>query len=147
MCWKDTCATCGKFTWAGWGLHIDNALREVDEQDRCPGWRTGKCTLVPAAAAAAAFNANTKFDGDKGRRRGRKRGEGGLGLPLPGPLGGGAGATRSSSVGNVCGDDGDDGHHKPIKYTCPDCGKKDIISSMCTFLILSLSQSNRLGTS
>ena len=24
-------------------MHIDSALRGVAEEDRCPGWKTGKC--------------------------------------------------------------------------------------------------------
>jgi hypothetical protein len=49
MCMKVTCRECGKATWAGCGMHIDSALRSVTEADRCPGWRTGKCTGVQAA--------------------------------------------------------------------------------------------------
>jgi hypothetical protein len=48
MCRKVNCNQCGKATWAGCGLHIDSALRGVDESLRCPGWRTGKCTSSDA---------------------------------------------------------------------------------------------------
>jgi len=41
----DDCKTCGKATWAGCGLHIDSALRGISEEARCPGWKTGRCTL------------------------------------------------------------------------------------------------------
>lgn len=36
MCWKDKC-NCGKWTWAGCGKHIDNALKGIAEEDRCKG--------------------------------------------------------------------------------------------------------------
>ena len=48
MCMRTTCRSCGKSTWAGCGMHIESALRGVDEAERCAGWRTGKC--APAAA-------------------------------------------------------------------------------------------------
>mmetsp|Transcript_21229 Transcript_21229/g.36247 ORF Transcript_21229/g.36247 Transcript_21229/m.36247 type:complete len:99 (-) Transcript_21229:142-438(-) len=50
MCWKDDCKTCGKATWAGCGLHIDSALRGISEEARCPGWKTGRCTLSDGQA-------------------------------------------------------------------------------------------------
>jgi hypothetical protein len=37
MCTPVTCGTCGKITWAGCGLHIEEALAGVPEQHRCPG--------------------------------------------------------------------------------------------------------------
>ena len=43
MCRLVDCETCGKKTWAGWGLHIDQALQGVDTNVRCRGWKTGKC--------------------------------------------------------------------------------------------------------
>ncbi|KAL3809321.1 hypothetical protein ACHAXA_008720 [Cyclostephanos tholiformis] len=27
-------------------MHIDSALRGVGEEERCPGWQTGKCPLL-----------------------------------------------------------------------------------------------------
>ena len=47
MCKKIECNVCGKATWAGCGQHIDTALQGVAEADRCPGWRSGKCTAQP----------------------------------------------------------------------------------------------------
>ncbi|KAL4171268.1 hypothetical protein KRP22_009364 [Phytophthora ramorum] len=42
MCMKVECPTCHKPTWKGCGQHIDAALTGVKEEDRCPGWKTGK---------------------------------------------------------------------------------------------------------
>lgn len=35
MCYKVTCATCGKASWGGCGKHIDSALKGVAMEDRC----------------------------------------------------------------------------------------------------------------
>jgi hypothetical protein len=35
MCSPVTCANCGKTTWAGCGLHIDEALAGVPSEARC----------------------------------------------------------------------------------------------------------------
>ena len=35
MCYKTTCTKCNKPTWAGCGNHIETALKDVPEQDRC----------------------------------------------------------------------------------------------------------------
>lgn len=35
MCRKVTCEKCGKPTWAGCGLHIESALKDVPKEDRC----------------------------------------------------------------------------------------------------------------
>mmetsp|Transcript_8479 Transcript_8479/g.11658 ORF Transcript_8479/g.11658 Transcript_8479/m.11658 type:complete len:146 (+) Transcript_8479:136-573(+) len=43
MCWKDKCLWCAKITWAGCGLHITNALKDVAMEDRCKGWEFGSC--------------------------------------------------------------------------------------------------------
>lgn len=37
MCHAVTCRTCGKTTWSGCGLHVDQALAGVAFEDRCPG--------------------------------------------------------------------------------------------------------------
>jgi hypothetical protein len=37
MCQPATCSTCGKVTWQGCGLHIEEALAGVPEENRCPG--------------------------------------------------------------------------------------------------------------
>ena len=42
MCWADQCGSCKKMTWAGCGKHIDNALKDVNLSNRCPGWSAGK---------------------------------------------------------------------------------------------------------
>ena len=35
MCQKVTCSRCGKATWSGCGLHIEEALRGVPASQRC----------------------------------------------------------------------------------------------------------------
>jgi len=47
MCRQTDCKNCTKKTWAGCGKHIDSALRDVPEADRCSGWKTGKCLDPP----------------------------------------------------------------------------------------------------
>lgn len=37
MCRATTCRTCGKTTWAGCGHHVDQVMKDVPRQDRCPG--------------------------------------------------------------------------------------------------------------
>ncbi|RMZ93943.1 hypothetical protein BpHYR1_021487, partial [Brachionus plicatilis] len=35
MCHRVTCKTCNKPTWAGCGMHIEQALKNVPVEDRC----------------------------------------------------------------------------------------------------------------
>jgi hypothetical protein len=35
MCYRVKCGKCGKPTWQGCGLHIEQALKGVPEADRC----------------------------------------------------------------------------------------------------------------
>jgi hypothetical protein len=37
MCRPVTCRACGKTTWAGCGQHIDQVMRGVPKDERCPG--------------------------------------------------------------------------------------------------------------
>lgn len=37
MCRPATCKTCGKTTWAGCGMHVDQVMSGVPKADRCPG--------------------------------------------------------------------------------------------------------------
>ena len=37
MCTPVTCGICGKTTWAGCGLHVEEALAGVPEDRRCQG--------------------------------------------------------------------------------------------------------------
>ena len=42
MCRRVTCKTCGKPTYAGCGMHIEQVLGDVEPADRCGGHeRTG----------------------------------------------------------------------------------------------------------
>mmetsp|Transcript_21551 Transcript_21551/g.43273 ORF Transcript_21551/g.43273 Transcript_21551/m.43273 type:complete len:170 (+) Transcript_21551:65-574(+) len=43
MCWADLCQHCKKMTWAGCGLHIDEAMANTPMKERCAGWETGSC--------------------------------------------------------------------------------------------------------
>ncbi len=37
MCRAVKCKTCGKTTWAGCGQHVDQVMRSVPAEQRCPG--------------------------------------------------------------------------------------------------------------
>ena len=37
MCRPTTCRTCGKTTWAGCGMHVDQVMARVPRENRCPG--------------------------------------------------------------------------------------------------------------
>lgn len=50
MCQPATCPRCGKTTWAGCGLHVDEVMEHVAPADRCPGHDEP----VPASAPAGA---------------------------------------------------------------------------------------------
>eukprot|EP00967_Tisochrysis_lutea_P102946 scaffold155215_cov39-Tisochrysis_lutea.AAC.1 len=52
MCFKCDCPTCGKPSWKGCGMHIEQALRGVPVESRCPGWKSGRCQ--PATGGTAA---------------------------------------------------------------------------------------------
>ena len=50
MCWKVACLSCGKYTWEGCGFHITDAMKDIDEKDRCSNWLfgvTSGCTNLP----------------------------------------------------------------------------------------------------
>jgi hypothetical protein len=42
MCRAVLCKTCGKATWAGCGMHVDQVLAGVPAADRCPGHARGE---------------------------------------------------------------------------------------------------------
>lgn len=37
MCSPATCRRCGKTTWTGCGQHVDQVMRGVPRDQRCPG--------------------------------------------------------------------------------------------------------------
>ena len=37
MCRAVVCKTCGKTTWAGCGMHVDQVMAGVPASNRCPG--------------------------------------------------------------------------------------------------------------
>ncbi|WP_314686946.1 hypothetical protein [uncultured Bifidobacterium sp.] len=37
MCYEVTCPICGKRTWAGCGMHVDQVMRNIPKDQRCPG--------------------------------------------------------------------------------------------------------------
>lgn len=37
MCHQATCKTCGKVTWRGCGMHVDQVMRGVPASQRCQG--------------------------------------------------------------------------------------------------------------
>jgi GTP cyclohydrolase II len=52
MCRRVTCSACGKPTFAGCGMHIEQVLGDVAKDDRC------HCREKPAKAGAAAASTN-----------------------------------------------------------------------------------------
>ncbi len=48
MCHRVKCRKCSKPTWAGCGMHVEDALRGVPKAERC------QCREQAAAAKAAA---------------------------------------------------------------------------------------------
>jgi hypothetical protein len=42
MCRPTTCRTCGKTTWAGCGMHVDQVMARVPRDNRCPGHPTAE---------------------------------------------------------------------------------------------------------
>jgi hypothetical protein len=69
MCKKKVCNSCGKYTWAGWGLHIDQALQGIDEQDRCPGWKIGECIEMKHSKACKLCQQGTDAQEPRARHR------------------------------------------------------------------------------
>mmetsp|Transcript_4021 Transcript_4021/g.4644 ORF Transcript_4021/g.4644 Transcript_4021/m.4644 type:complete len:101 (+) Transcript_4021:196-498(+) len=47
MCRKVKCSKCGKWTWAGCGMHIESALAGIKPEDRCSCNGNQKTTTVP----------------------------------------------------------------------------------------------------
>ena len=37
MCRAISCRVCGKTTWAGCGMHVNQVMAHVPKADRCPG--------------------------------------------------------------------------------------------------------------
>ena len=63
MCRKINCPDCTKFTWAGCGMHIANALAGVPEEARCAEWaKTSGCgvkAIAPTCGDAVKVDANS----------------------------------------------------------------------------------------
>lgn len=47
MCSKIKCVHCGKWTWTGCGLHVEQALKGVKEEERCQGSYGGIFKICP----------------------------------------------------------------------------------------------------
>lgn len=62
MCSQAKCKHCGRPSWMGCGQHVENALRNVPVQDRCPNYKKhnayGPCNAPPMPGwdASAAQN-------------------------------------------------------------------------------------------
>lgn len=52
MCRRVTCSACGRPTFAGCGMHVEQVLGDVAEDDRC------HCREKPTKAGAAAASKN-----------------------------------------------------------------------------------------
>lgn len=54
MCSPVACRTCGKTTWAGCGMHVDDVMRNVPKAQRCTCDRSES---KPATKTSGAFAA------------------------------------------------------------------------------------------
>lgn len=59
MCAPTKCRSCGKTTWTGCGMHVDQVMRGVPTSDRC--------TCDDAASAAAPKKSGSVFSRLRGR--------------------------------------------------------------------------------
>ena len=48
MCRRVQCATCGKATFAGCGMHVEQVLAGVPMSDRCQGHARAKAEETPS---------------------------------------------------------------------------------------------------
>jgi len=55
MCRRVTCPTCGKPTFAGCGMHIEQVLGDVPKADRCKCSESSKATPGAGSPGAGGF--------------------------------------------------------------------------------------------
>lgn len=55
MCHRVNCSKCGKPTWSGCGMHVEEALRGVPKEKRC------RCREEAAAAKAQRGESGTSW--------------------------------------------------------------------------------------
>jgi hypothetical protein len=48
MCRQVKCKQCGKITWAGCGMHVDQVMASVPSSQRCPGHAQRAAKAAPA---------------------------------------------------------------------------------------------------
>jgi hypothetical protein len=73
MCQRVTCKTCGKATYQGCGMHVEQVLAGVPASERCSCASTGSGTAASTVSAAAAASADTGRGGLLSRLLGSKR--------------------------------------------------------------------------
>jgi len=111
----------------------------VSEEGRCPGWRTGKCTLLPVILDHEEEDYYSHLIGGVYVHDGGQAEEGGWRRSrVQGDVFGSA--TRSSSVGKVCSGGGGE-CCGPCKYTCPDCGMT--MQASCNALLLKVIKAHK----
>ncbi|MBB3038200.1 hypothetical protein [Hoyosella altamirensis] len=47
MCYPVQCGECGKTTWSGCGMHVDQVMRDVPAAQRCDGHRVTRKAPLP----------------------------------------------------------------------------------------------------
>ncbi|HTJ69540.1 MAG TPA: hypothetical protein VL551_18525 [Actinospica sp.] len=67
MCQRVTCKTCGKATYQGCGMHVEQVLAGVPASERCRCESTGAGAGTGAGAAASAVFAAASASADAGR--------------------------------------------------------------------------------
>ncbi|SDT19652.1 hypothetical protein [Jiangella sp. DSM 45060] len=46
MCHPALCKTCGRTTWRGCGLHVQQVMAGIPEEERCPGHGSERGSLL-----------------------------------------------------------------------------------------------------
>ena len=45
MCYPVSCSTCGKTTWSGCGMHVDQVMKSVPKDKQCEGHQSQGSSL------------------------------------------------------------------------------------------------------
>jgi len=64
MCRRVTCGTCSKPTWAGCGMHIEQALAGVPVDERCKCERSS-CVISFSSSASVPFSVTGMASGPR----------------------------------------------------------------------------------
>ncbi|KAI9237652.1 MAG: hypothetical protein BYD32DRAFT_416027 [Podila humilis] len=57
MCFAVKCNKCGKTTWKGCGMHVEQVMRDVPKSQQCECPREGAAPAAPASSSAESGSA------------------------------------------------------------------------------------------